>query len=82
MRLLMMKAFKLYTEQVAACGLQPLLSFTRAWRLVKFIDGNPYGVSHLVDYADSKIPDTTHQAAFYQGARVTRIAGILAAGLR
>ncbi len=35
-----MKAFKLYTEQVAACGLQPLLSFTRAWRLVKFIDGN------------------------------------------
>ena len=35
-----MKAFKLYTEQVAACGGQPLLSITRAWRLVKFIDGN------------------------------------------
>ncbi len=33
-----MKAFKLYTEQVAACGIEPLLSFTRAWRLVKFID--------------------------------------------
>ena len=35
-----MKAFKLYTEQVAACGAQPLLSITRAWRLVKFINGN------------------------------------------
>ena len=35
-----MKAFKLYCEQVQACGVQPLLSITRAWRLVKFIEGN------------------------------------------
>ena len=33
-----MKAYKLYTEQIAACGVEPLLSITRAWRLVKFID--------------------------------------------
>jgi flagellar transcriptional activator FlhC len=33
-----MKAFALYSEQIAACGLEPLLSITRAWRLVKFID--------------------------------------------
>ena len=33
-----MKAFKLYSEQIAACGVEPLLSITRAWRLVKFID--------------------------------------------
>jgi flagellar transcriptional activator FlhC len=33
-----MKAYKLYLEQVAVCGVEPLLSITRAWRLVKFID--------------------------------------------
>jgi flagellar transcriptional activator FlhC len=32
------KAYQLYTEQTAAQGLEPLLSVTRAWRLVKFID--------------------------------------------
>ncbi len=35
-----MKAYKLYTEQIAACGVEPLLSITRAWRLVKFIDNS------------------------------------------
>ena len=35
-----MKAFKLYTEQIAACGVEPLLSITRAWRLVKFVDNH------------------------------------------
>jgi flagellar transcriptional activator FlhC len=35
-----MKAFKLYTEQIAACGVEPLLTITRAWRLVKFVDNN------------------------------------------
>ena len=33
-----MKAFALYSEQITACGVEPLLSVTRAWRLVKFID--------------------------------------------
>ena len=32
------KAYQLYTEQANAQGLEPLLSVTRAWRLVKFID--------------------------------------------
>ncbi|WP_313077437.1 flagellar transcriptional regulator FlhC [Melaminivora sp.] len=32
------KAYRLYNEQVAALGLEPLLSFTRAWRLVKFVE--------------------------------------------
>lgn len=35
-----MKAYRLYTEQITACGVEPLLSITRAWRLVKFIDNN------------------------------------------
>jgi flagellar transcriptional activator FlhC len=32
------KAYQLYLEQVAAQGLEPMLSVTRAWRLVKFVD--------------------------------------------
>lgn len=35
-----MKAYKLYSEQVTACAMEPLLSLTRAWRLVKFVDNN------------------------------------------
>jgi hypothetical protein len=32
------KAYQLYTEQIGAQGLEPQLSITRAWRLVKFVD--------------------------------------------
>ncbi|HOL36816.1 MAG: flagellar transcriptional regulator FlhC [Proteobacteria bacterium] len=32
------KAYQLYAEQMKAQGLEPLLSVTRAWRLVKFVD--------------------------------------------
>jgi len=35
-----MKAFRLYSEQMASFGMEPLLSLTRAWRLVKFVDNN------------------------------------------
>lgn len=35
-----MKAYKLYVEQIATCGVEPLLSITRAWRLVKFVDNH------------------------------------------
>ena len=40
-----MKAYKLYSEQIAVCGVEPLLSITRAWRLVKFIDNNMLGTT-------------------------------------
>jgi flagellar transcriptional activator FlhC len=32
------KAYKLYLEQLQAQGVEPQLSITRAWRLVKFVD--------------------------------------------
>ncbi|EGI75402.1 flagellar transcriptional regulator FlhC [Hylemonella gracilis] len=35
-----MKAYRLYEEQMKALEMEPLLSITRAWRLVKFIDNN------------------------------------------
>ena len=37
---IVIKAFKLYSEQITACGLEPQLSVTRAWRLVKFVENN------------------------------------------
>jgi flagellar transcriptional activator FlhC len=33
-----MKAYRLYVEQVSACGMEVMLTITRAWRLVKFVD--------------------------------------------
>jgi flagellar transcriptional activator FlhC len=35
---IVIKAYQLYLEQTQTQGLEPLLSVTRAWRLVKFID--------------------------------------------
>ncbi len=32
------KAYKLYAAEISALGLEPLLSITRAWRLVRFVD--------------------------------------------
>src|SRR5215470_14223270 len=32
------KAYQLYLEQIQAQGLEAMLSVTRAWRLVKFVD--------------------------------------------
>lgn len=40
-----MKAFKLYTEQMASCGVEPMLSITRAWRLVKFVNNQMLGMT-------------------------------------
>ena len=35
-----MKAYRLYNEQVSTLGMEPILSLTRAWRLVKFVNNN------------------------------------------
>ncbi|MFN4003842.1 MAG: flagellar transcriptional regulator FlhC [Hylemonella sp.] len=35
-----MKAYRLYAEQMGTLGMEPLLSITRAWRLVRFVDNN------------------------------------------
>lgn len=45
---------------------------------VKFVDGNPYGVSHVAGQGEIPIPETTHQSARFQGGRVTRMAGAIA----
>ena len=37
---MLIKAYRLYSEQVQATEVEPLLSFTRGWRLVKFVDAH------------------------------------------
>ena len=37
---MLIKAYRLYSEQMVATEVEPLLSFTRAWRLVKFVDAH------------------------------------------
>jgi len=32
------KAWRLYRDEVTAHGVEPMLSITRAWRMVKFVD--------------------------------------------
>ena len=37
---LLTKAWRLYADEVGTLGVEPLLSITRAWRLVKFVDSD------------------------------------------
>ena len=36
----LIRAYRLYLEQVASGGMEPVLSITRAWRLTKFMDAH------------------------------------------
>lgn len=48
---------------------------------VKFVDGNPYGTSHVDAQGNNPIADQTRNAARHQAERVIRIAAALKAGL-
>lgn len=44
---------------------------------VKFVDGNPYGTSHVAGQGDRPVDDITRDAAAHQARRVVRIATAL-----
>lgn len=48
---------------------------------VKFVDGNPYGTSHVDAQGNNPIGDDTRNAARHQAERVIQIAAALKAGL-
>ncbi|WP_335933947.1 NAD(P)H:quinone oxidoreductase [Streptomyces sp. PTD5-9] len=48
---------------------------------VKFVDGNPYGTSHVDAQGNNPIADQTRNAARHQAERVVKIASALKAGL-
>jgi flagellar transcriptional activator FlhC len=43
---IVIKAYQLYLEQVTVQQLEPMLSVTRAWRLVKFVDNGMLTLTH------------------------------------
>jgi NAD(P)H:quinone oxidoreductase type IV len=48
---------------------------------VKFVDGNPYGTSHVNGQGAIPVDDTARNAAVFQGKRVASITAALKAGL-
>jgi NAD(P)H dehydrogenase (quinone) len=48
---------------------------------VKYVDGNPYGTSHVSGQGSIPVDETTHNAAQYQGSRVATLAAALKIGL-
>jgi NAD(P)H:quinone oxidoreductase type IV len=47
---------------------------------VKFVDGNPYGTSHVSGQGHQPVDDVARDAALHQGRRVASIAATLGAG--
>jgi len=48
---------------------------------VKFVDGNPYGTSHVNGQGAIPVDDTARNAAVFQGKRVATITAALKTGL-
>ncbi|GAA2887149.1 hypothetical protein GCM10010524_19350 [Streptomyces mexicanus] len=48
---------------------------------VKFVDGNPYGTSHVDAQGNNPVGEETRNAARHQAERVVQVAAALKAGL-
>ena len=59
------KAYRLYQEQVAAAEIDPLLSFTRAWRLVKFVDANMLTMTRCTQCGGQFVSELYENARHY-----------------
>lgn len=60
------KAYRLYNEQIDSAGLEPLLSFTRAWRLVKFVDANMLSRTKCSECGGLFVTEPYENARHYQ----------------
>ncbi len=61
-----MKAYRLYLEQIGACGVEPLLSITRAWRLVKFIDNQMLSMTRCSKCGGHFVTEPYENARHYE----------------
>ena len=67
------KAYQLYLEQTQSQGLEPLLSVTRAWRLVKFVDNGMLTMTQvLAAAAATSSPIRTRSPSTTSAACATR----------
>lgn len=60
------KAYRLYVEQIESCQLDCLLSFTRAWRLVKFVDANMLSRTKCTKCGGMFVTDIYENARHYE----------------
>ncbi len=61
-----MKAYRLYNEQIAACGVEPLLTITRAWRLVKFVDNNMLAMTKCSKCGGHFVSEAYENARYFE----------------
>lgn len=61
-----MKAFRLYSEQMTSLGMEPLLSLTRAWRLVKFVDNNMLAMTRCSKCGGHFVTEPYENARHYE----------------
>ena len=59
------KAYRLYSEQIQACGLEELLSITRAWRLVKFVNNSMLRMTPCSHCGGHFVTDTYENARHF-----------------
>ncbi len=62
----MMKAYRLYSEQMDANGVEPLLSFTRAWRLARFMDAKMLTQTACTSCGGLFVTDTYENSRHYK----------------
>ncbi len=61
-----MKAYRLYCEQIAACGMETLLTITRAWRLVKFVDNNMLAMTQCSKCGGHFVSEPYENARYFE----------------
>lgn len=61
-----MKAYRLYVEQMEVCGIEPLLSFTRAWRLSRFMDAGMLIQTKCTECGGMFVTDAYENARHYR----------------
>ena len=62
---LMIKAYELYQEQTAQLGQENLLSVTRAWRLMKFMNSKMLSMTRCTRCKASFVTDPLENARYY-----------------
>lgn len=62
----LMKAYKLYNEQMQACAMEPILTLTRAWRLVKFMDNQMLSLTKCSKCGGHFVSEAYENARYYE----------------
>ena len=62
-----MKAYKPDSEQISVCGVEPLLSITRAWRLIRFVDNNMLGTTKCSKCGGHFVTEPYENARHFEG---------------